>query len=270
MRPVPTLMFACLLATVPAVAVHGGEKPAGKTIQLFNGKNLDGWYIHTRETQSENPGIFTVVDGMLKISGGEGDKAYFGGIITKNAYENYHLVVEYKWGSPTYGARKGKARDSGILLHCVGPDKPDRPWPTSIECQIIEGGDGDFILVGGDGNDGKPVKHSLTAEAEKRGGQYYYKPGAPKVTLSNVRLNWWGRDPEWKDVVDFRGKQDVSSPFGEWTRIECFCKGDKLTYKINGKVVNEGYGAALTKGKILIQTEGAELYVRKVELTPLQ
>jgi hypothetical protein len=39
---------------------------------------------------------------------------------------------------------------------------------------------------------------------------------------------------------------------------------------VNGKVVNKASGLSLTKGKIFIQTEGAEMYVRNVVLTPLQ
>lgn len=141
---------------------------------------------------------------------------------------------------------------------------------TSVECQIIEGGTGDFIMVGGNDNDGKPVSHQAIVEAEQRGGQWYYKPGNPEVTITKGRINWWGRDPEWKDVVGVRGKQDVESPFGEWTRVECICKGDSITNIVNGVVVNKGRGFALSKGKILVQTEGAEMFVRKIELTPLK
>ena len=207
---------------------------------------------------------------MIKVAGGKGEKAYFGGLITNDDYENYHLVLEYKFGPPTYGRRKGRSRDSGILVHCVGENGPG-PWMTSIECQIIEGGTGDVLLVGGGGkdNDGKVVEHSATVSAEKRGGQFYYKPGAPKVTVHGGRINWYDRDPAWKDVIGFRGTKDVESPFGEWTRVECICKGDTLTNIVNGKIVNKVTGLALSKGKILIQTEGAEMFVRKIELTPL-
>ncbi|MGL4461828.1 MAG: 3-keto-disaccharide hydrolase [Planctomycetia bacterium] len=261
--PLWTLLAAGLFA---ATAVDAAEP---KTIALFNGKDLDGWYTWTTDTKYENPGIFTVVDGQLKISGGEGDKAYFGAVITKAEYENYRLVVEYKWGPTTYGSRKDKSRDSGILVHCVGPDGPN-PWPASVECQVIEGGTGDFILVGGVGADGKAVPHQVTVEAEKRDGQWYYSPGKPTTTVTNERVNWYARSLEWQDVVDFRGKDDVESPYGEWTRVEVVCNGDAMTNIVNGKTVNHGVGLALTKGKVLIQTEGAELYIRKIELTPLE
>src|ERR1051326_4377498 len=93
---------------------------AAKPIQLFNGKNRDGWCTYTSATKFENPGIFVVGGGNLLIHGGSGDKAYYGGIITKESYSNYRLTLEYKWPGPTYGDRKNAARDSGIVLHCVG------------------------------------------------------------------------------------------------------------------------------------------------------
>jgi hypothetical protein len=249
-----------------AVVVRAeGAKP---TIHLFNGKNLDGWTTYTTETKHENPGIFTVSDGMLKIAGGAGDRAYFGGVITKERHENYRLVVEYKFTGPTYGTRKDKARDSGILVHCVDVDGPG-PWPASIECQIIEGGDGDIIFVGGKDETGAEVRHTATFHGEKRNGEVYYQPDGPLQMASGGRVNWFGRDPKWRDVANFRGANDVQSTLGQWTRIECVCKGDSMTNIVNGTVVNQASGLARRKGRILIQTEGAELLVRRVELTPL-
>lgn len=261
MRLITTFAFLLSFGSIHAAA---DEEP----IALFNGKDLDGWYVYTTQTKNENPGIFSVAQGMLKVAGGVEGEAYLGGLITEKEYENFRLIVEYKWGEPTYGGRKDKARDSGILVHCVGPNGPG-PWMTSIECQVIEGGTGDFIIINGEGSDGKPLTRSLTTEAVKREGQYYYHPGGPQVTVSSGRLNWWGRDLGWKDAIDFRGKQDVESPFGEWTHVECICDGDTITNIVNGKVVNRATGVAQPKGKILLQTEGAEMWVRKIELVPL-
>src|SRR5207244_7804806 len=87
----------------------------------------------------------TVHDGMIRVSG-----TIFGGFITEKEYENYHLITEFKWGEKTGPARAKAARDSGILLHCVGEDgAAGGVWMESIECQMIEGGTGDFILVKG-------------------------------------------------------------------------------------------------------------------------
>lgn len=264
------VLIGCLALSLCCAPLAAAEKAEGKTIRLFNGKNLDGWYTYTAETGYENPGIFTVVDGMVKILGGRGDVGYFGGMVTNEEYENYHLVLEYKWGEPTYGKRKDRARDTGLLLHCVGPHGPG-PWLPSVECNIIEGGTGDIILVGGAIDEqGTKVQHTMTARARKVDRYYYYDPEAPEIAITDsTRLLWYARDPDWKDVVGMRGRSDIESPFGEWTRVEVICKGDEITNIVNGKVATKARGLALTKGKILVQTEGAEVWVRRIELTPL-
>jgi hypothetical protein len=185
-------------------------------------------------------------------------------------------VTEFRWGLATWGNRKDRTRDSGILLHCQGPDGNtakdfNGPWMLSQECQIIEGGVGDFIMVAGHDRNGNEIVPKLTATAGKdRDGENVYDPKAPPREFQGGRVNWYGRDPDWKDVIGFRGKQDVESPYGEWTRLEVICDGDKITNMVNGKVVNVGTKSSLTRGKIIFQSEGAELYFRKIELTPLR
>ena len=113
---------------------------------MFNGKNLDGWYtfIKDRGKNVDPKKVFTVKNGMIRISGEE-----FGCITSNDEFENYKITVEYKWGEITYEPRVDKARDSGLLLHSIGEDGgSDGTWMHSIECQIIEGGTGDFIVVG--------------------------------------------------------------------------------------------------------------------------
>src|SRR5438876_3153565 len=63
--------------------------------------------------------------------------------------------------------------------------------------------------------------------------------------------------------------KDVEKPIGEWNQYEITCQGDTIKLVINGKLVNEGTNAELTKGKILLQSEGAEIHFRNVELKPL-
>ncbi len=96
-----------------------------------------------------------------------------------------------------------------------------------------------------------------------------WKQGGESVTISSGRINWWGRDVDWKDKIGFRGRQDVESPFGEWTRMDVICDGSQLTYLVNGAVVNRALSANPDSGKILLQTELAEMFVRRFELWPL-
>ena len=47
-------------------------------------------------------------------------------------------------------------------------------------------------------------------------------------------------------------------------------EGNKVTVWVNGTKVNEGKNCSVTKGAICLQSEGAEIQFRKVELTPLK
>src|SRR5210317_888730 len=64
--------------------------------------------------------VFSVVemDGqqVLKVSG-----EVYGGLSTKQEFENYHLSLEFKWGTKKYEPRLQDKRDSGILYHAQEP-----------------------------------------------------------------------------------------------------------------------------------------------------
>ena len=66
-----------------------------------------------------------------------------------------------------------------------------------------------------------------------------------------------------------RGRWDVESPLGEWTREECICSGSRIRVLVNGQPVNECYDVSPAAGKILLQSEGFEIWFRKFELHPL-
>jgi hypothetical protein len=128
---------------------------------------------------------------MLHISG-DG----LGYVATKSRYRDYHLVLEYCWGGWTWGSRKDRARDSGLILHCVEPDGSyEGIFTAGIEAQIIEGGTGDFIVVPGKRADGSKINVALTAETTKnRNGETVWHKGGQRVTFHWGRINWFGRD----------------------------------------------------------------------------
>ncbi len=243
-------------------------RPTAGPIRLFNGRNLEGLHTWIRDLKYSDPNkVFTVADGVIHITG-QG----YGGLITNQAYRDYHLITEFKWGKKTWGGRVDRARDSGILLHCWGPNGGyGNTWMASIEAQIIEGGVGDIlVLTGQDPITGQVLPTSLTAEITKdRDGEKVWKKGGQRITIQSGRINWFGRDEDWADKIGFRGKHDVESPFGEWTRLEVIADGGHLIYKVNGVVVNEAFEAKPSSGKILLQTEQAEMFVRRFELWPL-
>ena len=245
---------------------HGSEKknPKKSELKLFNGKNLDGWYTFIKDKGRNNDPnkVFTVQNELIRISGEE-----FGCITTNEEYENYKLLVEFRWGEITYAPRVDKARDSGVLLHSVGEDgESSGIWMHSIECQIIEGGTGDFIVVG-DGS----KNFSLTSPVapEKQGGSYVYQPSGNSVTINGGRINWFGRDPEWKDIKGFRGAKDVEKPAGKWNKLECIVKDKEIFIYLNGTLVNHAVDVLPQKGRIQIQSEGAEIFFKRIEIISL-
>lgn len=271
-RMLPTLLILLASGTF---AVAQPIVPT-ETMALFDGQGLDAFYAWVVDSGREDPDrVFSVVDQIdgapaLRISGER-----WGGLVTREAYRDYHLVTEFRWGPATWGKRREATRDSGILVHCQGPDgntgeHGSGPWMRSIEAQVIEGGVGDFILVAGFDQDGQRLVPRLTAPVTRdRDGETLYDPQGEPRELEGGRINWWGRDVDWEDRLGFRGRHDVESPYGEWTRLDVIADGDRITTLVNGTVVNEGWGSSLSEGKILIQSEGAEIYFRRIELRPL-
>ena len=238
-----SLLLTALVTCRPATAADA--KDNGGVIRLFNGRNLDGFdtFLNSKGTNNDPEKVFQVEDGMLHISGAE-----YGYAVTKDEYENYYLRAEFKWGEATHPPRKGGARDSGILFHVVGPNKI---WPTSIEYQMIEGGTGDIILV------------SDTTTLTVNG-----------VTKTRSRFNRFGKSPLPDRALYVAGyrdpKMEYEKPHGEWNLLELFADGNSIKYVVNGKVANQGTGSNLTRGKILFQSEGAEVCFRNMELRPLR
>ncbi len=234
------LTIAAALSAMAMAASPAPKYKLGPKIRLFNGKNLDGFYTYLKKDGLNNDPnkVFRIENRTVHVSGT--DYGYF---VTKKEYENYYLTAEFKWGEKTHPPREGKARDSGILFHVVGPDQV---WPKSIEFQMIEGGTGDILMVG---------NTMLTVKGQ---------------TKDRGRFDRFEKGP-WKDVVGYRDpKREVEKPHGQWNRVEMWAKGGTVLYLVNGVLVNEGTNAAITKGKILFQTEGAEVYFRNLILRQIE
>lgn len=276
LRSLAPLFILIAYAFNPASLMSQSMEPS-RPIALFNGKDLSGFYTWLVDHGRKDPNrVFSVVDQIdgspaIRISGQD-----WGGLTTRDSYRNYRLVVEFRWGPVTWGDRRNRARDSGVLLHAQGPDGNtggdfNGPWMRSIEAQVIEGGIGDFILVSGHTATGQRLIPSMTSTVRTdRDGEWVYSTDGQERRFEGGRINWWGRDPDWEDSLGFRGRQDVESPYGEWTRMEVICEQDQITVVVNGEVVNRGWDASLTSGQIMIQSEGAEIYFREITIYPLK
>lgn len=131
-----------------------------------------------------------------------------------------------------WGEKVATGRNSGVFVHVVGPDKI---WPKGVEAQLMHGRAGDFWLVDG-------FKLDVPKEQQD-----------PRVSRHYFRL-----------------KDNVEKPLGEWNQYVIRCTKDgTVKLWVNGEFVNEGKNAEVAKGKILLQSEGAEIHFRNIELTPL-
>jgi hypothetical protein len=216
---------------------------------LYNGKDLLGWdtYIGPplddsgKMTSREPVGlnkdpnhVFTIVEQggerVIRISGEE-----WGAISTQKEYADYHLQLSFRWGTPLWGQKKGKKRDSGLLYHSVGPYGADYgAWMRSQEFQVEEGNVGDY----------------------------------------------WGVAGGMQDVPATKGA-DAEHPTGMWNTLDLYCHGDTSIHVVNGRVMMVLYHSSqaengttrptqpLVKGKLQIQSEGAEVFYKQIRIRPL-
>jgi len=260
------LLLALSFLGVPSIQAQPVTKKID-LLEVIKSGNVEHHVNPKSDFHDDPKDIWTFAkDGTFNISG-----RGYGYVGTKDSFKNYHLVIEFKWGTKTWGVREKKAKDNGILLHACGPHGAYADtWMASIEAQIIEGGVGDILVLSPKLADGTELTTSVSAEfALDRDKEKIWKQGEPRQIVTKGRINWRGRDEDWADRLGFRGKNDVESPPGEWNRLEVIAKGDTLQYFVNGALVNEAFDCKPAEGKILLQTEGAEMIVRRYELYPL-
>jgi Domain of Unknown Function (DUF1080) len=246
-----------------------------KWTTLFNGKDLSGWdtYIGpdldaTGKKITEIPvglnkdprHVFTVVNNngekVIRISGEN-----WGAITSKKEYENYHLQLKFKWGNLSWGQKKNKKKDSGLLYHCVGANGADYgAWMRSQEFQVEEGNCGDYWGVAG-GMEDIPAAKNLK-------GDFVYDPLGKSYNFSD--------GSEVGRHCLKRG--DAESPSGQWNTLDLYCFGDTSIHVINGTAMmvlyrssqnEKGQVSPLKKGKIQIQSEGAEVFYKQIKIQPI-
>ena len=252
------LLMLCAVTLAPA--------RAGDPVALFDGTDLGKWYTFLRDHgRGEDPnGTFSVQDGVLRISGRD-----FGGLATRDEYADYEVEVVYAWGGKVWPPREKTARDSGLILHATGTDGAVAGcWLEGFQCNLIEGGTGDISITGKNG------KYRFTAEAEerpagKKAGAYWKAGAAARVFAPGDRLLWAAKDPAWANALGFRGKNDVEKGVGEWNTLVVTMRGDAMAVRLNGETVSEAAGLGVTKGRLQFQSEGAEVLIKRVTLTPL-
>lgn len=201
------------LAVLTMLAIGCGKKNT-----LFTGTDLTGWAAFPANTT----GIWSVKNSVIRCEGKP-----IGYLRSEKEYSNYHLHVEWRW--------PGAATNSGILLHTLGPD---RIWPSSIECQLMNNNAGDLILIG----QGLSVsKFDIPIRSDEQ-----LSPRIPKQMDSS------------------------ENSFGEWNSYDIFCKNDTIRLFVNGFLQNEVTNVNRTSGAICLQSEGSIIEFKNLYLSPLK
>ena len=246
--------FAACLLTAPSFGPLLAENPA----PLFNGKDFTDWtvIVDARKPAVSNE-LFTVKNGQIRTyeKASTGSAQPFAGLVTKESFSRYTLALEYKWGERKFAPRDQFVRDAGIVFHMHGPDVI---WPSGVECQIQEGDTGDLWAI----------NTRVTSTVQPTIMNYAPAPGGKSVT----------RGDHPKGFARFHRGYCHETP--GWNRVELTVDGDHAIFRVNGHVVNEAIDmkqwnpttkswTPLTKGRILLQAEGAEVSYRNVILTAL-
>jgi hypothetical protein len=238
---------------------------------LFNAKDLQGWETYIGPDLDSNgkmltkipvglntdpKQVFTIAEQnsekVIRISGES-----WGGISTLNEYQNFHFKLKFKWGSLRWGQKKNKKKDSGLLYYAVGAHGADYgAWMRSQEFQIEEGNSGDYWGVAGGVEDIRAIKN---------GTDYTYDPAGELTTFSATS----------KAGRHCIKKGDAEKPSGEWNELDLYCFNGTSVHMINGKVMmvllnsrqsDNGRESPLIKGKLQIQSEGAEVFYKDIKI----
>jgi hypothetical protein len=179
-------------------------------------------------------GVFTIIreggEDVFKING-----QIYGGLTSKQEYENYHLKLEFRWGEKKWEPRLERQRDNGLLYHCTGEHGGFwNVWMSSLELQIQERDMGDLFLLAGS-------NARVTTEAGENEKFPTFNPGGDRTKA--------GRDGGKGRIVRSSNEE---LPNGQWNTIELYAVGARAVHVVNGKVVNALDDAYLMKDGVRV------------------
>jgi hypothetical protein len=260
MTRVVTTIIMLILASTAAVGQDAAKKARQSDwVQLFNGKNLDGWTIKiARHPLGDNFGnTFRVENGLLKVSYDQYETldGQFGHLFYKEKFSYYLIAVEYRFvGEQVKGGPAWALRNNGIMVHSQSAETMGltQNFPTSIEVQ----------LLGGDGTHDRSTANVCTP------GTNIVLDGAFYTTHCHDSKSRTFHGEQWvRVVVEVLGSE----------RITHFVEGvPVLTYTLpqlgDEKSIPESGtrgGELLNEGYIALQAESHPTEFRKVELLNL-
>jgi hypothetical protein len=229
---------------------------------LFNGENLDNWDKHpgTPLKGFDSLAQTATIDKVFSVTEENGEKLIRisgeinGSLATRDTFSNYHLQLVFKWGDEVF-----TARNSGLLYHSFGPfGEALGTWMVNIECQLMHERMGDTYLMNN--------TYCETSVDEVEEGFRFSKEG---------EVRKFSREHNGQGI---RKALDAENPIGEWNTIDLYCFGRTSVHVVNGKtvMVNNNTGRVeggsvlpLSGGKIQLQSEGGELFIKTIEIRPL-
>lgn len=253
---------AALSLVARAVADESPALPDGPWVQLFNGKNLEGWTpkIKGYELGDNYADTFRVEDGVLKIAYDKYEGPFrgrFGHLFYKDEFSHYVLRVEYRVVGEQAERGPGWAiRNSGVMIHGQKPEmmRKDQDFPVCLEVQ----------LLGGNGQNPRPTGNLCTP-----GTNVVYQDKLHTQHCTNSTSDTFAGD--------------------QWVTCEIEVHGGRLIrHKINGqeviaysepqldeadadaqRLLADGTPKMLTGGTISLQSESHPVEFRKVEIMQL-
>jgi hypothetical protein len=226
---------------------------------LFNGENIENWdkYIGTPLDGFDELAQAATADKVFSVVTENGEKLIRisgevnGSIATRDTFSNYHLQLVFKWGDEVY-----TSRNSGLLYHSFGEfGEALGTWMVNIECQLMHDKLGDTYLMNN--------TYCETAVNEVEDGYRYTGDG--EVKKFSQEHNGPG----------IQKKLDAENPLGEWNKVDLYCFDRTAVHVVNGQkvMVNKNTGTLengnvipLTSGKIQLQSEGGELFVKTIQV----
>ncbi len=250
----------CFLMAGIASSQEGASKADAKDwIQLFNGKDLDGWTVKiAKHKVGDNFGdTFRVENGLLKISYDHYDKldGQFGHLFYKDKFSYYMVAVEYRFvGEQVKGGPDWAYRNNGIMIHSQSAESMglDQDCPTSIEVQ----------LLGGDGVHDRPNGNVCTPGTNIVIDGGLFTPHCYHLVAETYHGDQWVRV-----VAEVVGSERVTH-YVEGTPVITYTKP-----QLGGELKNPMFagrdGELLSEGYIALQAESHPTEFRKVELLNL-
>lgn len=231
-------------------------------VELFNGKDLDGW---TPKIAHHEPGdnfgdTFRVVDGVIQVNydryGGRFNNS-FGHLFWKDSYSYYRLQVEYRFiGDWLEDTPEWARRNSGIMFHSQAPQTmlQEQDFPICLEAQFL----------GGLGEGERPTMSVCTPGTEVyRNGEMVSghcttssSPTFDGDQWVTVEINVHGGD-DVQHLVDGQVVMEYQDPEIGGGAVN----GHDPAMKPDGQRLSEGYFA--------LQSEGSPVEFRRVRLLNL-